>query len=95
MNNQASTADEQQSTDPGYTLTPGEQMGFQSMNQQVLHAKLVVYNLNAALEKALKEVDRAEAQFGGALSFLANAHGMSAAQITPDFSRIAPPKEQA
>jgi hypothetical protein len=85
--------DEQQPAS-GYTLAPGEQMGFQAMNQQVMNAKLIVYNLNAALEKALKDVERAEAQFGGALSFLANAHGMSQCQITPDFSRIAPPKEQ-
>jgi hypothetical protein len=81
--------------DTGYTLTPGEQMGFHSMNQQVVNAKLVVYNLNAALEVALKNVAAAEAQFGGALGFLGNSHGMSACQIAPDFARIAPPKEQA
>ena len=76
--------------DTGYTLSPGEQMGFASMNLQVMNAKLVVYNLNAALEKALKEVDRLEAQFSGALGFLANAHGMGQAQLTPDFSRLEP-----
>jgi hypothetical protein len=79
--------------DSGYTLTDGERMGFHAMNQQILNAKLVVYNLNAALEQALKEVARVDAQFSGVLGFLGNAHGMSQVQISPDFSRIAPPKE--
>jgi hypothetical protein len=79
---------------PGYVLTHGEQNVFASMNQQILQAKIGVYNLNAALEKQLKEVDRLESQFGGALALLANSHGMSQAQITPDFTRIDPPKEQ-
>ncbi len=77
----------------GYTLTPGEQMVFASMNQQVLSAKMTVYNLNAALEKALKDVDAMEARFSGALALIANSHGMSQAQLAPDFSRIDPPKE--
>jgi hypothetical protein len=80
--------------DPGYTLTPGERNVFASMNQQILQSKIGVYNLNAALEKQLKEVERLEAQFGGALMLIANSHGMSQAQITPDFTRIDPPKEQ-
>jgi hypothetical protein len=80
--------------DPGYTLTPGERNVFASINQQILQAKLSVYNLNATLEKQLKEVERLEAQFGGALMLIANSHGMSQAQITPDFTRIDPPKEQ-
>ena len=78
--------------DTGYTLTPGEQMGFASMNLQAMNAKLLVYGLNAALEKALKEVDRLEAQFSGALGFLANAHGMARAKLTPDFSKLEPQK---
>ena len=78
--------------DSGYTLTPGEQMGFASMNLQVMNAKLVVYSLNAALEKALQEVDRTQAQFSGALGFLANAHGMGQAKLTPDFSKLEPSK---
>lgn len=78
----------------GYTLTPGEQMVFASMNQAVANARLTVYSLNATLEKALKDVDALEARFGGALALLANSHGMSAASITSDFSRIDPPKEQ-
>ena len=89
---EASTAPNAPPPDPGYNLLPGEQMGFASMNLQVMNAKLVVYSLNAALEKALQEVDRTQAQFSGALGFLANAHGMGQAKLTPDFSKLEPSK---
>lgn len=79
-------------TENEYQLTPAEQMVFSSLNQQVANAKIVVYNLNAALERALKDVDKAEAQFGGALAFLGNSHGFGSVVITPDFSRITTPK---
>lgn len=80
-------------TQPGYDLTTGEQMVLHSISQQIITAKMTVYNLNAALELALKEVKAAEDKFKGVLELLANSHGMGAAQISPDFKRITPAKE--
>jgi hypothetical protein len=72
-----------------YALTDEERLVFQTISKGILIAKHTVYELNMQLEQAMKERDRTEAQFSGALALLSTAHKLQApAAISPDFTRI-------
>lgn len=71
-----------------YKLTDQERRAVALLNQQLANAKVLVFNLNAQLEKALKDVATAEAQWEGALHLLAIANGMDKARISPDFTEL-------
>lgn len=74
----------------GYTTTPGERAVLAQFNLAALNAKCEIYDLQVALELARAKVTAAQASFIGAITLLANTHGMSTASITPDLTRIIP-----
>ena len=71
-----------------YELNDGEIAVMQSLNVQALNAKATVFDLQSQLEVARKELANAQSAFAGALQVMANAHGMSRVQISPDLKKI-------
>lgn len=71
-----------------YTLADAERESLRGLHLETMTAKVVVFNLNAQLEEAVKAVAACEARWSGATRMLANAHGMQNAQLSPDFTKI-------
>jgi hypothetical protein len=71
-----------------YVLQSAETAVLQGINLSVLNTKARIYDLQVALEQARADLSTRQAHFTGAVSLLANSHGMSAAQVTPDLARI-------
>jgi predicted NACHT family NTPase len=83
----------QTETNPGtnvttYALSPEERAGITKLAQNIAQAKLQIYDLNVQLEAAQRVRDQAEARLAGALAMLCDAHGMTQAELAPDFSTL-------
>jgi len=75
-----------------YQLTAGEQGAMQSLNVAAVNAKVRLYDLRQQTEQAEKDLALALGNFNGALSLLASTHGMNAATLTADFTRLVAPE---
>jgi len=69
-----------------YRLTKEEKQTLLDLNTIAANQKLQVYELNMQLEQAQATRDKAESMFQGALSMLANAHGLPGGQLSSDFT---------
>lgn len=74
----------------GYTLTFGERAVLQQLNLASLSAKCEVYDLQVQLELAKAKVALTQQVLTGAVTLMANTHGMSNARLTPDMMYIVP-----
>jgi hypothetical protein len=77
-----------------YSLTPPERGIMQALNQAALNAKGRIFDLQAELEQARQQLGSAQQAFSGALTVLANAHGMADAQLSNDMATITPRQPQ-
>lgn len=71
-----------------YKLAESERMVLLNLGNAVAQRKLAIYGLDMQLEVEQRERDTAEARFSGALSMIAESHGIHNGQIAPDFSII-------
>ena len=70
---------------PIYELTAGERAVIQQFDAVLKAQKARVHDLQAELDAARAAVKDAQQAFSGAVTFLANTHGMQNAVLTPDF----------
>lgn len=68
-----------------YTLTKEESLAMRKLHAPVVGAKVLVFNLNAQLEEANKQVLATEARLDGAMNLLALSHGMENAKLDSEF----------
>lgn len=78
-----------------YALTVPERTAMLAFTNQILNAKMLVYDLQvqkeqleSQLRQALHQVEEWQSRFTGAVMSLGTTHGIDPARINPDLSRI-------
>ena len=74
-----------------YTLLSGERAVLQGINSNAVAVKAKLHDLQEALGKAQSELEGNQAAFNGAVTLLANLHGMSDAQLTAGYEKLVAP----
>ena len=74
----------------GYPLNPKERYVLALLNQNALHIKALICDLTTQLDEARKELSGIEKSYSGAVTLIAQTHGMSTVKISPDLTRVMP-----